>query len=178
MGFLKKFVSEPQKIGSITPSSKFLTRKVLEEIDWIELNSIVELGAGTGIFTDYIVSHKKETCRVVAVEQDEMMRRRLEELYPQVIFGKRAESLPNILAQAGLQEVDYIVSGLPFAIFNQELRIRIIEVVYASLKSEGKFVTFQYSLQMRNLLKQYFSIVEIKFEILNFPPAFIYYCQK
>lgn len=178
IAFFLKFISEPQKIGSFTPSSRFLTRKIFYNLPWDNLNTIVELGAGTGIFTRYIAMHKKDSCRIVVIEQDSVMRGRLEFEYPEMIFGSQAENLPYILQYAALPKVDCIVSGLPFACFSQDLRKCILDGIYASLKTEGRFVAFQYSLQMRSLLKQYFRTVEIGFEFFNFPPAFVYYCEK
>lgn len=40
------------------------------------------------------------------------------------------------------------------------------------------FVAFQYSLQMKNMLNNYFDKVTIDFVPLNMPPAFVYYCEK
>ena len=71
-----------------------------------------------------------------------------------------------------------MISGLPFANMEEDLRRRIIENVHGSLKRDGIFVMFQYSLQMKNLLRKYFSSVETNFFLLNFPPAFVYLCKK
>lgn len=178
MVFLKKFISNPKKIGSFTPSSQFLTRKIMHDLPWNDLNTIVELGAGTGIFTRYIAMHKKDDCRIVVIEQDNIMREKLKFEYPELIFGNQAENLPWILHNAALSKVDCIISGLPFANFNEGVRKCILDAIYMSLKPAGKFIAFQYSLQMRSLLKEYFSEVEIGFECFNFPPAFVYYCKK
>ena len=77
VAFFKKFVSEPQKIGSFTPSSQSLTRKIVRDLPWNDLNSIVELGAGTGVFTRYIAARKKNGCCMVVVEQDNILREQL-----------------------------------------------------------------------------------------------------
>lgn len=44
------------------------------------------------------------------------------------------------------------------------------------LKKEGKFITFQYTLLKRNLMKQYFQDINITYEFRNIPPAFIFNC--
>ena len=41
--FLEKFFCSPTKIGSITPSSRFLTRKMLENLPWDRIDSIVDM---------------------------------------------------------------------------------------------------------------------------------------
>lgn len=67
--FFRKFILHPKKIGSITPSSTFLTKKMLGNLPWQELDTIVELGAGTGVFSDYIACNKKKSCQVLLIEQ-------------------------------------------------------------------------------------------------------------
>ncbi len=41
--FLQKFFCAPTKIGSITPSSKFLTHKMLAALPWDQIDSIVDM---------------------------------------------------------------------------------------------------------------------------------------
>lgn len=176
--FLKKFIEEPQKIGSITPSSSYLTQKMLEKVDWSRADYIAELGAGTGTFTSYINNHKKPAAHFTIVEQDEKMLDLLKEQFAGNHFARNAQNLPFIAQKFAVPQYDYIISGLPFAVFKKELRLKIISGVIASLKPDGIFTTFQYSLQMWPLLRKNFSSVKISFEWRNFPPAFIYHCHK
>ncbi|WP_425058125.1 Ornithine lipid N-methyltransferase [Sporomusa carbonis] len=176
--FLNKFIMEPKKIGSITPSSSFLTRKMLGKLPWNKIETIIELGAGTGVFTNYISENKKELCRVLVVEQDFKMQEALRIKYPAFYYGAKAEKLDRLLQKYDLPQVDCVVSGLPFAVFPDSVRHEIMMAVDRSLKPGGIFVAFQYSLQMRKTLKQYFSELKISFVLLNLPPAFVYYCKK
>ncbi len=79
--FLKKFIDEPKKIGSLTPSSKFLARKMLQNLPWKNFSHIAELGAGTGIFTEQIIERKSPACKCLIVEQDFSMQHLLKEKY-------------------------------------------------------------------------------------------------
>lgn len=176
--FLQKFFCAPTKIGSITPSSRFLARKMMASLPWEDLERVVELGAGTGVFTEYIAAHKKKTCQAVILEQDTLMRSQLEARFPELLFGSQAENLPFILQKFGLGKVDCIISGLPFAIFTRELREQILCGAECSLKPGGQFVAFQYSLQMYPTLHKRFADVKLGFEVRNFPPAVVYHCQK
>lgn len=176
--FLQKFFCAPTKIGSITPSSKYLTHKMLAALPWDQIDSIVELGAGTGVFTEYIAAHKKDTCQAVIIEQDTLMRSRLEERFPSLLYGSQAENLPFILQKFGMEKVDCVISGLPFAIFTQELRRQILCAAQSSLQPDGRFIAFQYSLQMYPAFKKSFAEVALGFEWRNFPPAFVYRCRK
>lgn len=176
--FLSKFMRNPQKIGSLTPSSAFLTRKLLLKLPWDRIDSLVELGAGTGVFTEFIAAHKEKKCQVFVVEQDDTMREVLQCEYPKFHFGNKAEQLNEMLDHSNIGKVDCIVSGLPFATFSEELRKEILRQITKSLRAGGVFVAFQYSLQMHKLLKSHFKEVKVSFELLNMPPAFVYRCKK
>lgn len=178
IAFLNKFIMEPRKIGSITPSSSFLSNKMLAALSWEHIDTIIELGAGTGVFTKYIAEHKKESCKVFVIERDFMMRKTLRNDYPEFHYGAKAEKLGWLLHRNNIIQVDCIISGLPFAAFSEPLRAAIMAAVYRSLKPGGVFVAFQYSLQMKTMLKTYFRKVRIDFVPLNVPPAFVYYCEK
>ena len=175
--FLRKFFYEPDKIGSVTPSSSYLTKKMLADLPWERLKVVVELGAGTGVFTEYIAQHKRADCQVIVIEQDKVMLERLERRFPDFLFGRQAENLTYILEKYALPQADCIISGLPFALFSPDLRERILSKVKASLKSEGQFIAFQYSLQMYRSFRKIFTEIKLGWELRNFPPAFVYYCK-
>lgn len=176
--FLHKFLSEPQRIGSVTPSSAFLTRKMLAELPWDNIDTLVELGAGTGVFTDFIAEKKKKSCRIIVVEQDAEMRQALQKRHGDFYYGVKAEELDQLLRDHALPQADYIISGLPFAAFPKSLRQQIFTAVNRSLKPGGYFIAFQYSLLLRKMLKKQFSKVKIGFVLLNIPPAFVFSCKK
>jgi len=176
--FLYKFIQKPKEIGSVIPSSSFLTRKMLSNLPWNTIETLVELGAGTGVFTEFIRENKKESCQIFVVEQDSEMREDLQARYPTFHFGTRAEKLDWLLQRDDIPQVDCIVSGLPFAAFSESLRDRIMLAITHSLKPGGIFVAFQYSLQMRKTLRKHFNEVVIGFVPLNMPPAFVYYCKN
>ena len=153
VSFFNKFILKPGKIGSITPSSSFLTSTMLANLPWDHMETIVELGAGTGVFTHFIAKHKTASCQVLIIEQDFNMRKLLRNNHPTFHYGAKAEKLDWLLQQYNLPPVDCIISGLPFAAFSDSLRNEIIAAVHRSLRPEGIFVAFQYSLQMRKTLK-------------------------
>lgn len=176
--FLYNFLQAPGQVGSITPSSHALAKQMMEPIDWEQASTIVELGAGTGVFTKRIEELKRPEANLVAFEKEESMRKRLENLFPGVLFEEDAAHLTRVLSEAGFGQADCIISGLPFANFPQDLRDRIMSEVYAALKPNGVFVAFQYSLQMKKQLSAVFEDVSVKLVPLNLPPAFVYVCRK
>jgi len=176
--FLYKFICKPKEIGSIAPSSTFLTKKMLANLPWENIETLVELGAGTGVFTKFITDNKQESCQVLVIEKDADMRRALQAKYPTLHYGVKAEKVDWLLQRDDLPQADCIISGLPFAAFPESLRDDIMVAVNRALRPGGIFVAFQYSLQMRKTLEQYFDEVKIAFVPFNMPPAFVYWCKN
>jgi phospholipid N-methyltransferase len=176
-GFIQKFITEPKKIGSITPSSSFLTKRMLEDLPWDNLDFVVELGAGTGVFTDYIAHRKSESCRVLIIEQDDKMREALQSCYPDFHFGSEAENLCRYLNEFDLPKADCIISGLPFALFPHELQDQVMKEIISALAQDGIFHAYQYSLHMWKTFESFFAEVSFSLEPLNVPPAFVYCCR-
>ena len=176
--FLERFVKSPKYVGSVTPSWPLLARAMIKPIDWLNMHSIVELGAGTGVFTKYIYQLKHDDCEGIIFERDDVMRERLMQTYEGLNYRSRAEDIYPVIQELGLEQVDCILSGLPFANFPQSYCNQILDGVANSLKPGGLFIQFQYSLQMKNQLLKRFSKVDVGFVPLNIPPAFIYYCYK
>ncbi|WP_425415414.1 hypothetical protein [Paenibacillus glacialis] len=86
--------------------------------------------------------------------------------------------IQSALEQEDVVQLDCVLRGLPFYNFPKPMRDRLIEQIRLSLKPGGLFITFQYSLQMKQQLSDNFEIKEILFVPMNVPPAFIYVCQK
>lgn len=46
MVFLRRFIGAPRQVGSVMPSSPYLTKAVMDKIAWENVRNIAELGAG------------------------------------------------------------------------------------------------------------------------------------
>ena len=75
--FLHKFLRAPKQIGSITPSSMFLAKKILEQVNWNRVDHIAELGAGTGAITKYIDAVNLKDANVMLFEKEASLRDQL-----------------------------------------------------------------------------------------------------
>ena len=90
-----------------------------------------------------------------------------------------AENLNEELRKIGVSEVNYIISSLPLTIIPEKITDVILTQSYQLLKTNGTFTQYQYSLSNLKKLKLFFrDSISLKFELLNFPPAFIYLCKK
>jgi phospholipid N-methyltransferase len=176
--FLKKFLHAPGQIGSITPSSKFLAQKMIDSVAWDEVRNIAELGSGTGAITKFIQESKHEDAQVLLFEKDPCLRAELANQFPESCVYSDASQLYTSMSQKGIEHLDCVLSGLPFFNFPQSIRDQLLEQITLSLKPNGYFIAFQYSLQMNKQFSQHFTYDQIKFVPLNFPPAFVYVCRK
>lgn len=177
--FLATFIREPRATGSIVPSSIYLAKAMFKGINWSQTNTIVELGAGTGVFTRCISSYVASSDKIgIIFEKDEKLRKELQKRFPSLIYRENAINLLEDLEKINLTKVDTIISGLPFANFPPLFRSKIIRAVQKALRPGGQFITFQYSMQMKKQLLKAFQSVTISFVPFNIPPAFVYTCVK
>jgi len=180
--FFGKFLRQGTAIASLAPSSPWLSRATIGEIDWERVGVVVELGAGTGPITAAIAEHARPETRVLALERDPDFCRILRERYAdrpnlEIIEGDVRE-LDAMLADRGLERVDEIVSGLPVPSFPKELRRDLFRVVGRVLNPSGAYHQItELPWVYRNLYRRYFDNVRFRFEPRNIPPAGVYVCR-
>ncbi len=168
-------------VGSIAPSSRFLTNKMLENVDFKTARIFVELGPGTGVFTEEIIARMSNDSVLLVFELNDSF---FEDLHSRIkdervrLIHDSAEKINDYLLEYQLDFADVVISSLPLAVFSNELRGTILASAEKSLKETGKYIQFQYSLQAKSSLKKLYKNVNISFTPLNFPPAFVYTCHK
>ncbi|WP_420819459.1 class I SAM-dependent methyltransferase [Paenibacillus thalictri] len=176
--FLQRFIKNPQRVGSVMPSSRFLASKMVQSVPWDEVTAMAELGSGTGAVTRLIGRQATPSAKVLLFELDDKMRCDLQTTYPHFSCHSNACHLIETMKQKGIRQLDCLISGLPFFNFDSGLREHLIDQIAEALKPGGYFIAFQYSLQMKKHLSEKFMIEKIDFVPLNFPPAFVYTCRK
>ena len=106
------------------------------------------------------------------------MRNILNTKFKNLDIYEKAEELTKILKHKKIDSIDYIISGLPFTVLEKDISMSILEQVYDNLNKDGKFITFQYSLDLLKYLKKKYEKVEVKLVPLNIPMAYVYVCTK
>ncbi len=185
---LRTFVRRPWRTGTVVPSSIGLAQLMVEDMGLASAGTVVELGAGTGVFTRLIAERVRPDALVLAFENDPVLASQLDGLVPAVrIVNDSAENLASHLRAAGRNAADAILSGLPWANFSHDLQERLLRAVVGSLRPGGRFATFAYvpaahfppGRRFRSLLESSFSRVSTtRIVYRNFPPAFVYRCEK
>lgn len=180
--FIGEYIKHPRNTGAITPSSEILAKNMIESINFEHSKTIVELGPGTGVFTEKLVKRKKKDTFLILIEINETFVKDLQHKYSQdlsvhVIHGS-AENLKKYLEELELDSVDFILSGLPFTSMPIDVSEQILRNVRDSLLHSGKFITFQYSRVKKKFIQSFFPRITETKVWLNFPPAYVLACEK
>jgi phospholipid N-methyltransferase len=182
--FLEAFLREPLTVGSLWPSSIHLSRAVVRACDFAPSDTVVELGPGTGSFTELLLERLNGTGRLLAVEithaNVEMLRHR----FPRCeVVHDSAENLAHHLNS----KARCVVSGLAWGNMLPKTQDRIFEALLDSLAPDGQFVAFAYvharwfptTLRFRRLMFRGFGRVETTPIVWrNLPPAYVYRCWR
>jgi phospholipid N-methyltransferase len=179
--FLWSFLKNPRKVGSVTPSSHWLCRRLVNAADLSRCECVVEYGPGTACLTREILEALPPRATLFAFEINEVFCKLLERdcAHPRlVLINDSAEKVREYLNERGFEGADYIFSGLPFTTLPAPLRERILRETHSALRPGGKFIAYQYSLYLLKMLRSIFGRVRVSFELRNIPPAFCFVCTK
>ena len=179
--FFKEAVKSFKTSGTVTPSSRFLAKRMLSKIDFSKADVLVELGPGNGAITKLILKKLHPKATLICFEINESFYKELSKIkHKQLIVLKAsAEKIQEKLDILGFNKSNHIISSLPLTIIPDKISNDILKKSYKSLKQNGTFIQYQYSLTYYKKLKKVFSTdISLEFEPLNFPPAFVYRCKK
>ncbi len=184
----KHFVKKPGEIGAICPSSPVLAKAIVSEIAIHKAKTVVEIGPGTGAFTETILSHLHNEADFFAIELNPQLHSNFQKRFPNIkAYNNCASELSAIMKEEEVESIDVIISGLPWASFLEDLQNEVLGAVYDAITPGGVFTTFAYlqgflmkgAHRFRGLLKQKFDQVDTSRTVWrNFPPAFVYRCRK
>lgn len=186
--FLAAAARRPARIGAVAPSSARLSGVLASVVPRTGEPVVVELGPGTGAVSTAIEARLPAGARHLAVELDRELAGYLRRTQPslEVIEGDAA-CLARLLAERGVTRVDAVVSGLPWALFDQAAQESILDQVSQVIGPTGAFTTFAYlhgmpltaARRFRRTLRATFDEVVVSATVWrNLPPAFGYVCRR
>lgn len=182
MEFIKQYIKKPTVVGAVLPSSERLANKMIENINFNQSECIVEYGPGTGVFTEKLIQNRLKDTVIILIEYNydfcNMLREKYKHEENLYIINDSAENIGKYLKKHNISNVDYIVSGLPFASLPKEVSSNILDTSKKILKKDGKFITFQYTLFKKQFINEFFGKIDIKRELKNIPPAYVFYCAN
>ena len=174
--FFKRFLQRPLQVASIVPSSKALVERVASKMDFSQPRVIAEYGPGEGVHTREIARRMSEDSTLLLFELDADLSRDLTRQFaddPRVhVINGDAALLPQELGRLGIDQCDYIVSGIPFSILEIEKKRALLRKTHEAIRPGGSFIIYQ----VTNELRQHatlFDHAKSEYFLQNIPPMFI-----
>jgi phospholipid N-methyltransferase len=181
MMFLRGFIKHPVMVGSVIPSSKTLIDKMLSKVDWAECRLFVEYGPGVGTFTEHILQRMAPDATLIAIDTNpeftDYLNRKFRDSRLIAVTGSAADTR-RIMAEAGFEEADYILSGLPFSTLPAGIGPKIAAETHAALRKGGCFLVYQFSPKVRDFIAPHFERIDRGMEWINVPPAQLFWAWK
>lgn len=178
--FFKEALKTMKTTGAVASSWRFLVNKMANGVDFENTETIVEFGAGLGVLTKKLLKKMNNNAKLISYEINENFYDRIKDIKDDrlTLLNEDVMTFDTFLDNKNIQSVDYVLSGLPLAIFSKEFVNGLMTKVYEKLKPGGKYIQFQYSTTSLKTLKSHFDNVNMKLAVINIPPAVIYYCEK
>ncbi|WP_250009057.1 class I SAM-dependent methyltransferase [Actinoplanes sp. M2I2] len=179
----------PMTVGAVQASGSALAEVATATVPATGSPVVVELGPGTGAFTAPVQRRLAVSGgRHIAIELNPRFATHLATRYPAVdVVTANAAALREVLAQRGVDQVDVVISGLPWAAFDQKLRHDVLSEVVAVMHPAGVFTTFAYvharwsppaQRLLRSLQSRFEEVVVSRTVWRNLPPALVYFCRR
>lgn len=178
--FIRRWIDEPGRTGSVTPSSPALARRMASFVDISVEGPVIEIGPGTGPVTEALIEHGVAEDRLVLVEFSTEFCALLRKRFPRatVIEGD-AYALGTTLASHLAQPAAAIVSSLP--LFNQppERRKAFAEEAFNLMSPGGPLIQFTYAMTSPLPRKQSGMTATVSDWVLrNIPPARVWVYRR
>jgi phosphatidylethanolamine/phosphatidyl-N-methylethanolamine N-methyltransferase len=174
--FLRAWLQDPLRVASVTPSSRSLAELITCEISR-HTGGVIELGPGTGVFTDLLLERGVSEKDLTLVEQDAGFAAMLKDRYPKAsIFSLDASRL----ARQSLGNANHAatVSGLPLLSMPTRKVFSILVNCFRLMDESGRFYQFTYGprcpVPRRILDRLGLKAVRIGWTPHNIPPAAVY----
>jgi phosphatidylethanolamine/phosphatidyl-N-methylethanolamine N-methyltransferase len=173
--FLKEWLANPQRTGSVAPSSPQLAAAMARWLPADPESHVLELGPGTGAVTQVLLQRGLRQEKLIAIEHNPKLAKMLREKYPraQIIHGD-AWQLDVLLRELRepVTSVGAVISSLPLLNFSEEQAEALAQKIRLVLEPDGHWVQFTYRIhKLRPRGASTFKLHASKIVWLNFPPA-------
>ncbi len=174
--FLRQLMKNPKSLGALFPSSNMLANFITSHVDLVADYLIVEIGAGTGRFTQALLRAGVTPDKLVIVELDPAMCVFLRKNFPNVMVVEGdAKDLKNLLPAQIVGSVTTIISGIPMINLSADEQIGVAEACFSILSETGSLLQFTYG-PMSPLSSKKLGLRKKRLGhiFLNIPPAVVW----
>lgn len=179
--FFRQWLRRPLSTAAVSPSSRFLARRMMAALP-AGTGRVIELGAGTGIFTRHLLEHGIAPSDLLAVEFNPALHDYLVGRFPgvQVVQAdaRRLGDCEPVRTFAASGPVQAVVSGLGLLAMPRSSQREILSSALALMEPDGVFVQFTYGpvapVHPEVLRDLDLHAVRRGFTLLNVPPASVY----
>ena len=175
--FFRSWVADPRRVAAVAPSGEALSRLITQQIVPSDA-PVLELGAGTGVFTKALVARGIRECDLTLVEYGSDFMRVLQHRFPQArVLWMDASQLGNYDLFPGAN-VGAVVSGLPLLSMSPRKVMSILSGAFGHIRPTGSLYQFTYGPRCpvpRPILDRLgLKATRIGGTVRNIPPAAVY----
>jgi phosphatidylethanolamine/phosphatidyl-N-methylethanolamine N-methyltransferase len=179
--FLHAWITNPRRVAAIAPSSRMLGEVITAEIN-AESAPVIELGPGTGVFTEALLQRGVPEQMLTLIELNVDFARLLHRRYP------LAETLTVSAARLGKMTLfegrpaGAVVSGLPLLSMSPKTVMGILRGSFHHLRLGGSFYQFTYGprcpVSEAMLARLGLRSRRMGWVLQNVPPATVYCIER
>ena len=179
--FFRQWLKNPLAVAAITPSSRQLARQMVAELP-PDTKRVIELGGGTGVFTEALLEHGIAPDNLLVLELNEQLHQHLRERFVGAhVVCADARDLPTVAARTGFLEhgkADAVISGLGLLSMPKPTQQSIVEAAFSTLRRDGRLIQFTYG-PASPVAKEVLAALDLNarrgnFAWWNMPPATVY----
>jgi phosphatidylethanolamine/phosphatidyl-N-methylethanolamine N-methyltransferase len=145
--FFRQWLKSPLSIAAISPSGRQLAARMLAELP-ADARRVVELGGGTGVFTEALIAHGVAPRDLLVLEINEELHHHLSLRHPDACVAcGDARDLAQIAARTGYAAAgpaDAVISGLGLLSMARPAQQAILDAAFSLLRADGCFIQFTY----------------------------------
>ena len=179
--FFRAWVRDPKRVAAIVPSSASLAAAMTASIA-PSCAPVIELGPGTGVFTEALLGRGVPEHRIALVELGEDFAESLRRRFPLATLVLHDASRLGSLQLFGGEPAGAVVSGLPLLSMTPARVRRVLQDAFARLRPGGAFYQFTYGFRCpvppRLLARLGLKATRVGVALRNLPPAAIYRIER
>lgn len=176
--FLRTMIRHPRQVGAVWPTSTRAVSDLLDLADFDEARTVLEFGAGTGVYTRQVLPRLRPDASFLSFELDPDLASTVSGYLDDPRLRLINDSAEHAVSYLGDQKADILVSSVPFTSLPAGLREDLMLAARAALKPGGRMLVLQYSKTVLPHLKRHFGPVQMRISPVNLPPAFLFACDN